>query len=729
MLVSFILTIASTLMMPGLDTTLTASQVTALKDVVPTTNLAAASSTVRIEALEQAGTYRAQGLSGQMPSLHMPEYGASLTSTIYIRGLGSRMENPVMGLYLDGIPVLDKNAYDFDWTAVRSATLLRGPQGTLYGRNAMGGVMALQTLSPSEHAAPVFFLEYGSARLVRVGGSFTKGQHAFAASFRHHDGFFPNGAKDNQPCDPYSGLQVHWKWEKVQNDLDISHLFRLSLSKEGGFAYGLNRDGVQYPVSYNDEGSYRRLSLLEGVRLKYSGARYTLEGTASLQGLADDMHMDQDYTAQSIFTLQQKQLSGAVTAEVLLRKADATENWQPTTGLFAFYRLNRLTAPVTFKREGTQTLILDNANKNIPEDTGRLDIPDETMPVNSDFLLGFWNAALFHESVYRSGDWILTAGLRLDYEGARMDYDCLAQLHYQFIPTMKAAKAFEVPYRGQRLHGRVQLLPKISALYEASRELKLYGTVARGYRSGGFNTQIFSDILQNRTMSAVMKDLGVYLDNPPVSVNAGNTEYDPEQAWNFETGLRYRKGDFKADAALYWLEVENQQITVFPPGKSTGRMMTNAGHSRSLGAETELLWTPGAWKLSAAYSWCDARFVRYHDGNTDYAGKRIPYIPAHTLYAAAGYQWELGNETSLRCNVALRGNGPFCWNEDNTREEPFSLRLDARIGLRLSNCEIYLRGENLTDTRSNVFYFKSMGNEFFAAGKPRILITGITIKL
>jgi len=731
MLVSVIISIVAVLLPTAethLDTTLNASSITALKEGVPTDRLAASSTTLRVNTLQQEGCYRPQGLSAMVPSLHMPEYGASLTSTIYIRGLGSRMENPVMGLYIDGIPVLDKNVYDFDWDAVRSATLLRGPQGTLYGRNAMGGVLALRTLSPSEHSAPRLYLEYGTANTVRTGVTFTHGQHAFSASFRHTDGFHRNEYKD-QLCDPYNGLQLHWKWEKNEGQVTRMNLFRMSLSQEGGFAYGQYKDDTQLPVSYNDEGSYKRLALLDGYRVQYTREKYILEGTASLQVLADDMHMDQDYTSESIFTLQQKQLSGAATTEVLLRKADKNDRWQPKTGFFAFYRLNHSYAPVTFKRDGIQTLILDNANRNIPDDIGYLDIPDETMPVNSDFLLGNWNAALFHESVLTSGNWTFTAGIRLDYEGASMNYDCLAQLHYQFLPNMKAAKALDVPYRGNKYHNRVQLLPKVSAMYDLTSALKMYATITRGYRSGGFNTQIFSDILQNKTMTGVMEDLGVYLSTPMVSVNASHTEYDPEQAWNFETGLRVRSGDFSADAALYWLEVENQQITVFPPGKSTGRMMANAGRSRSVGAEAELRWTPGNWDLRAAYSYCDARFVEYNDGNNDYSGNRIPYIPTHTLYAHAGYQWRINDDALFRVNTSLRGNGPYSWNEDNTREEDFLLQWSAGASVDFPKWGLYLRGQNLTNTENRVFYFKSMGNEFFAQGKPRTLTLGITIKL
>ena len=123
---------------PVCDTLLQAATVTALKESVSVDRLPSPVTVLREDALQSSNTYRHNRLSGQVPSLYIPEYGASLTSTIYMRGLGSRMENPVMGLYLDGIPVLDKNAYDFDWEGIRNATVLRGPQGTLYGRNAMG---------------------------------------------------------------------------------------------------------------------------------------------------------------------------------------------------------------------------------------------------------------------------------------------------------------------------------------------------------------------------------------------------------------------------------------------------------------------------------------------------------------------------------------------------------------------------------------------------------------
>ena len=718
MLVAILISIISILPQER-DSLLPPATVIAIKESVPLDKIPSPVSVIGAEMLSTVGTYRPNGLSGIVPNLHIPEYGASLTSTIYLRGMGSRMENPVMGLYLDGIPVLDKNAYDFDWAGIRSATMLRGPQGTLYGRNAMGGVLSLRSLSASDIAGPFLNLEYGSATSLRASAIVPMGNSIFSASYRHTDGFFLNEYK-NENCDSYDGISVRLKWQKdSESGLNFCNALWTSLSKEGGFAYGQWKDSKLLPVSYNDEGSYGRISVIDGFTARWTDNYYIADIATSFQLLADDMHMDQDYTYDSVFTLQQKQLSGAGTLEARFRRSNPSASWQPQTGIFGMYKMNHIAAPVTFRHDGIQRLILDNANSHIPSEIGYLTIPDSEFPVNSDFLIGSWNIALFHESVYSAGNWQFTAGIRLDYEGSRMDYDCLASMHYRFIPTMTADKPFQVPYRGSCNHSVFEVLPKISALYMASETISVYTTLSKGYRAGGFNTQIFSDILQNETMNAMMKDLGVHLDRPVVSVSAENTEYDPETAWNCELGSRYRKGDIKTELSAFYLSIRNQQLTIFPPGLSTGRMMTNIGRSRSIGAEAELDWTPDNYRFHLAWAWCDAK---------DRSGKKLPYIPLHTLFASAGYGFQFEG-CRLDIDFAAKGNGPVWWDEDNTLRESFCLRLDSRIALAFPKWEAYIRGENLANMRARCFYFKSMGNEFFAAVKPRIILLGISIKI
>ena len=713
----------------GKDTTLVPSRITALKESIPLEMVPSPVTRITSKEMTAGGIYRQGKLSGMVPGLYIPDYGASLTSTIYMRGLGSRMENPVMGLYIDGIPVLDKNMYDIDWFSVGSATMLRGPQGTLYGRNTMGGVLDLRTLSPSSLDKTLINLEYGTANYLRVAGTAAFGQNVLSVGFRHTDGYFLNEFK-GEPCDPYNGLSVRWKWENDSSkDWLLSNSLHFSASKEGGFAYGLINDGIPGPVSYNGDSGYGRISVLEGLKGRYSGnPSFIIDATVSAQFLADDMRMDQDYTPMDIFTLEQKQKSGAGTVEIVMRKKESKDSWQPLTGIFAFGRHTGMSAPVAFKREGIQTLILDNANSNIPSQIGHLEITDDEFPVDSDFRITTAGAALFHESSLTSGRWRMTAGIRLDYEAAFMRYDCLSNLHYRFVPIMASAKAYSLPYSGSLGHSRMQVLPKFSVLFSASEGLYIFSTVSKGSRAGGFNTQIFSDILQNMMMNGLMNDLGVHLDRPTVSILADNTEYDPETAWNHEIGARYNKGGFHTEASVYLINVRNQQLTVFPPGMSTGRMMTNAGRSRSVGAEIEASWNHKRFHSRLSYGFCDSRFIEYVDGENNYGGNRVPYVPSHTLHINAGYGLDIGGRT-LDLDMSLRGVGPISWNETGNLQEPMRLFLEARAGMDLGLFEIFVRGENLTGTGSGVFYFKSIGREFLASGKPRSITTGIIVNI
>ena len=713
---------------------LTPATVVAAKQRIRLEQLASPGVRIARDQIRRQGIFRPNSLSPVIPGLHIPDYGASLTSTIYIRGLGSRMENPALALYIDDIPVLDKNAYDFDWSGIREATLLRGPQGTLYGRNSMGGLLSLRTFSAADRSGFTGFLEGGTAGTVRAGLSYGRGAHVFSAAFRRTDGYFAN-EYTGENCDPHTGGQFHWRWEgPLSGRTRLSHTLLLNALREGGFAYGPYIDGRLHPVAYNDEGSYRRLSLIDGATIRCRGDVLVWDATASVQLLLDRMRMDQDYTPRSTFTLEQRQHSGALTGEAILRPAREFDRWKPVTGVFAFARRNGMIAPVTFKQDGIQTLILDNANRNIPDGMGQLEIGESSFPVNTDLTIWTWNAALYHESVFSLGRWTLTAGLRLDYEGGFMDYDAAAQVHYRFVPTMTMAKAFRTEYKGSIGQHSLVLLPKVSALYavplaEGCGRLSLYGNLSKGFRGGGFNTQIFSDILQGRMMNGMMADLGVYLDGAADPVSAGHTVYKPEEAWNAELGIRYRKdGRFRAGLNLYRMDCRHQQLTAFLPGKSAGRMMTNAGQSESLGVEAEAEARFGDFLLQAAYGWCRARFRDYDDGHADYAGNRVPYVPEHTLFTAAAYRFTLLDH-AVTLSADMRGAGPFCWNEDNSREEAFSVCLGGRIEAQLGKLTLYLRGDNLAGRQVRTFYFKSMGEEFFALSKPRRLMLGIQFNI
>lgn len=736
-LAGILISLLVTALLQPLDTVLAPSYVRASKIPERYELLAAPVSRIGLDELSTARVNSPKELQQLMPGLHFPEYGASLTSTIYLRGFGSRMENPVLGLYVDDIPILDKNCYDFDYLDIRSALMLRGPQGTLFGRNSMAGLLSLHTLSPRDFQGIRSGLEYGNALSLKGRLALYRGDHAFLLGVRHSDGWFPN-MYTGKRCDPYNGITFRWKREpEGKGPWTRSEILSVGFSDEGGFAYGRYLDGVVHPVSYNDPAGYRRLYAIGGFKAAYSGDAVHLQTVSSVQSLFDRMRMDQDFTPESVFTLEQRQKSGAVTMEWIARPAAAMDHWDPVTGFFVFFKVNAMAAPVHFKEAGIRDLILGNANRNIPSEIGFLDIPERQFPVYSDFLILTRNAALFHESVFHFGRWHLTAGLRFDFEAGRMDYDSRADIHYQFLPFMTAAKAFQTSYQGRIGHSYPEVLPKVSVLYnvpelEGLGSINLYATFSKGYRAGGFNTQIFSDILQSVMMNGIMKDLGVYFDREMVSVGADHTAYLPEEALNYELGLRWTAPAYlRMELNAYYMDGRNQQLTVFPPGQSIGRMMTNAGRSRSIGAECQATVRADRFSSRLSYAWNRAEFLEYYDGNQDYAGNRVPYTPEHLLYLSAEYRIPLSWKRfrTLAFEADLRGTGPLWWDEGNTLREPFYLQCGGRISLAADRFDIYIQGDNLTGTTYRSFYFKSIGNAFFQASKPARASIGINFKI
>ena len=152
------------------DTIPEASVSATMKMSLPQGRLASQTTSINFDDIHSRNLTKPNRLSSIVPNLHIPDYGSTMTSTIYMRGFGSRIDNPVIGLYVDDIPIIDKNSYDFDFVDIRRIDLLRGPQGTLFGRNAMTGLMSVSTLGPignngisiSAEGGPYDYLASGS---------------------------------------------------------------------------------------------------------------------------------------------------------------------------------------------------------------------------------------------------------------------------------------------------------------------------------------------------------------------------------------------------------------------------------------------------------------------------------------------------------------------------------------------------------------------------------------
>lgn len=685
--------------------------------------------TLDMPAIERLHITGPQGLSVLVPNMMYADYGAKMTSSIYIRGIGSRIDQPAMGLYVDNVPVLNKNNYDFDYFDVAAIDILRGPQGTLYGRNTIGGVVDVRTLSPFEYQGTRIKVGYGNGNTSSAQVSTyykLTAKFAFSAALNHYysDGFFTN-IYDGSSADRILSESGRVKLQfRLSDKLMMENILSANLVRQRGFAYAMydGATGRTLPIKHNDPNEYERFGLSEGLVFRYRLGDMMISSVTSCQFMNDKMTLDQDFTERSMFTITQSQRENAATQEFTARSTDAGR-WQWVSGLSGFYRHLSMEAPVNFKKDGIEQLILGNANAGIqkvfPDE--KLLFLEEQFPIESSFRLPAGGASLYHQSTFAAGRWKFTVGARLDWEYTAIRYNSRAEVNYRFTLTMPDYKPLPVELAGKRSKSFFEVMPKAAMMYETGIG-NLYATVTRGYKAGGFNTQIFSDILQNRMMNAMQEDLGIYFGSGFTYDVDSAISYKPEHSWNYEAGGHFTllDGRLTVDAALFYIDCRNQQLTVFPPGKSTGRMMTNAGRTRSFGAELTAAYRAGGFRAAASYGYTNAKFLTFRSGDDDYSGNYVPYAPQNTVSLNCGYDWALSMRwlDGISLDIGWQGAGRIYWNEDNTVSQPFYGLLDASLSFRKGDWTVGAWMKNITSQDYSTFYFRSVERSFLQKGKP-----------
>lgn len=707
--------------------------VVALKQEAQLRDEAVASTLLVAPELDRENAFSVKRISELVPNFYVPDYGSRITSTMYVRGIGARMDQPAVGLNVDNVPVLNKNAFDFDLADIATVEMLRGPQSALYGRNTIGGLMNITTLSALNWQGWRFSFTGASAADLKASAGWyhkfsPKMASALTANFSSMRGFFVNEFNGRHvDHERYGALRHKFDW-RPSAKLSFMNVATASLLRQGGYPYQYVPTGR---IEYNDTCFYRRFVFNDGLTLRANLGPLTLASITSVQYIRDNMTLDQDFLPQSYFVMSQRQREGSVTQDFLLTPSSSTASYHWSVGLFSFYKNCSMQAPVTFKDAGIGNLIESHRNDANPDYPIRWD--ERSFPLNSDFTIPSYGAAIYHESKYSAARWKFSLGIRLDWEMSRLRYHSECHTGYEIYRKLPDGIApyrhveIDIDDRGRLHRAYLNWMPRLSALYSLSDagESNLYASVAKGYKAGGFNTQMFSDVLQQRLMGVM--GIGAAYDVDRV------VGYKPEYSWNYEVGAHLVFSDvrLRGDVSAFYIDCRDQQLTMFPDGTTTGRIMTNAGHTRSCGAEISLAWNPlEALDVNATYGFTDARFVDFFNGKENFKGKRIPYAPANTLFLSAAYTFHLDDSSflkSLSFSASMRGVGKIWWNESNSLSQPFYLLPSASIEAAGEKWELQLWAENLSSTHYHTFYFMSMGNEFLQRGRP--LQVGVTLRL
>lgn len=642
----------------------------ASKDNVTYKSIPASVSVISSEIIEENEINSLSDISATAPNFFMPDYGSKLTSPVYIRGIGSRINSPSVGLYVDYVPYFEKAAFDFDFFDIKRIEVLRGPQGTLFGRNTMGGIVNIVTTSPMDYKGSHINISAGNYGVYTINGGHygninEKFGYSVALNYLHNNGFYTNhySGKKVDMLNSY-GFRNRLIYE-ISGKLTIENIAGLELSSQGGYPYAVFNDSLKIAekINYNQYSSYDRSLFSDAMLIRYSDRNFELMSTTSYQYLDDIQKIDQDFTADSLYFIEQDQKQHMLSQEIIARSA-GDHNYKWLFGLYSFFQA------------------FDNAVD--------VDVYAQKMNYLKKYDHKIIGTAFFHQSSLDNfilENLTLTAGIRIDLEKDRM--------RYYYDRTLRGSYAILADTVYPSLNS-TEIIPRIAANY-LYKNSNFYVVVARGYKTGGFNSTF---------------------ERPE------DLTFDPEYSWNYETGVKSSLfgNHINADLAFFYINWKNQQIyQTVPSGR--GSMLKNAGHSVSRGGEITLRADAGkGYEFMLSYGYTNAKFLSYVvNETTNHNNNYIPYVPRHTVAIQVGKSIDIRNSSlmdNIKFNILYRGAGEIYWNEENTHSQPYYGLLDAKLTFTRKSIQMCIWSKNLLNRDYASFFFEALGNSYVQAGKP-----------
>ncbi len=721
-------------------------------------------------------------ISDFVPSFVMPNYGARFTSSIYVRGIGSRVNSPSMGIYVDDIPLMNKSAFNSHTWQLDRVDVLRGPQGTLYGVNTEGGLVRQYTKNPLRYQGTDINLGIGThfyrnAEVAHYQKLSEKLAMSVAAFYNGTNGFWKNTLTGERTDDMNeAGGRLRLAYQPTKK-LSFDWMADYQYVRQHAYPYGVLEPESGKVISEPDQdsqGKYKRNMFNTGLAIKYQGRGFDFHSNTSYQLLKDNLLMDNDYSAIDFIVVDQSQLSNALTQEFTF-KSNNQSRWHWTTGVFGSYQWLKTTAPNTFGSYFSNMMgqqiggmiyqqMLKSMAGRMGEEAAKAAIERAggvhvgmTLDVPCLFRTPQANLAAFHESNIDLTDHLVaTLGLRYDYTLSKIDYDARGISVMDFNIMGAAAKAAVTSiFAHSEETSFSQLLPKFGLTYKFNDGSNIYATVTKGYRAGGFNVQMFGDIIQNdvqKSLQGVMQSAMQSHQNVDMTVEHSEEVYaallegirfKPEESWNYEVGTHLNLFGSKvhADLSAYYMQIRNQQLSVFTEDYGYGRKMVNAGKSYSCGVELSLRGSAADNHLnwSLGYGYTHAVFKEYKNrasakaDEVDYKDNKVPFVPAHTLSALVDYRFDFEDACvkNLTIGANMNAQGKIWWDEANTYAQKFYAVFGAHASVDFGGCTLNLWARNLTDAQYNTFAFssKATGKEIYMAQRGNPFQLGVDLSI
>jgi len=688
------------------------------------------------ETLARAGAQQITDLQGAVPNLNLVQgRGSSNATNIYIRGVGQpdalQTFDPAVGVYVDDVYYSRIRGTQFDLLDLERVEVLRGPQGTLYGKNTIGGALKLVSRRPGQDFRARASAAYGDYDMIDVQGAVSgpvTDNLALGLSALHSErgGYVTDPAtgaeyndknstavRANLAWDPASNLTVDLNADYAKDDagLTVGQAQNSLTYLAGGIVYP-----VASPVPEYDFKTRTTPGLPNETRLETWGSalrigwdltdRLSLKSITAYRALNTDDYIDFDATelelADALVAVDQHQTS----QELQLTYAD-----DRLTAVGGLYWLKE---DVASHQESYDDDLLGPAFLN----SGFLRTIDDTLTTTS-------------KAVYGNVSYAVTDALRLSagvrYSEEEKDYWRTTSTFYSLLPDFNATYVFAPP-TGKWDDTSIML----SADYRLSPDAMVYARYAQGFKSGGFN---------GRANSATEA-----------------TRYDPETADTFEVGSKttYWDNRLRLNLAAFLTKYKDFQARVsgLDTDPNTGLpapvlSVLNAGSLDIFGFEVEgvVVPTPGL-TLDTQIGFLDADYKVFDDARfVSFGGSRAfqdpAFSPRWTARFGGQYEYNLAGGSSLTFGAAAKYRSRMALAVDNTLvdtdtkldgmyQDAYWL-YDARVVWTdpSDRYSVGVYGQNLSDEvyKTDAQEFSSIGNIRTAYfGAPRTWMVKFTAR-
>jgi iron complex outermembrane receptor protein len=646
------------------------------------------------EDLERAGAESIENLTKVTPGVYLQRSAYGLSPTI--RGIGSTLATSSgeqnVGLYVDEIYYATPTGNVFDLASVSGVEILKGPQGTLFGRNATGGAILIRTLDPGFDWAGRFNVSFESFDQIRSSGYLNVPVTDAIAingsvAYRSTDGYVTDVRTGRRTTDATS-LTARGK-------LLIQPTDHLSLILTAAYAELSDPNGIDFrnlrPAAI--------LVALSGGPISSDPRRSTFATDQTLETTT------QEYSARARLELDRGTLSSftAWQRNDLDSVSDLTGSYLPfDVSLYTY--TNTFTQEVNFASRADRPFSYVAGVYYFRNTGGVPRITQNGAPLFFN-LFNDWSMSGYADGTYTFGNLSVIAGVRYTYEEISAD------------AGFGATQATGTVTRIQR-DSDGQWTPRIGLRYALSDRSNVYATYTRGYKSGRFDR------------------------SSPTGPGV-----DAETVDAFELGVKYASRRITFNAAAYYYNYDNTQVnaTVTTPGGAIVTQLFNVPKSRIYGAEADVsVRLSDNFDLRAAAAYTHARYLEFpfapgyildptdpatlggllfSNVSLDASGNVMVRSPEFTASGMLRFHMPVGNDDEFEITVSPYYSSRVYFTFDNSLSQGPYATVDATATLTLNQrVRLSVFGRNLTDTR----YLLGGGQSAFSLAtatyaRPRVI--------